>query len=281
MNEVLHILWEALLDALIDTAKLLPFLYLSYLLIEFLEHHGSEKAEKWIAGAGKAGPGIGALLGLVPQCGFSGAAASLYCAGTISLGTLLAVFLSTSDEMLPLLLSGGAEGLSILKLLGCKCLFAALCGFAIDLLYRRKQSVDHIHELCEKEHCACEGHSLFLAALIHTAKIAGLILLVSFGLNIVFSYWEIGGIFTGIPVVGEALAGLLGLIPNCAVSVLLTQLYLTGAIPATVLLSGLFVNAGVGLLVLLRQNTLKRSLPVVALLYVLGLAGGLLCGLVF
>ena len=275
-------LWDAILDAFIDTAKLLPFLYISYLLIEFLEHRGKEKTRKWIAGAGKAGPAIGGLLGLVPQCGFSGAAAGLYCAGTITLGTLLSVFLSTSDEMLPILLTGGVKPLLLTKLLLCKAVFGALCGFLIDLVYRKRDDHDHIHEMCEKEHCACEGHSIFLAALIHAAKIAAVILGVSVVLNLLFSYWSITEIFVGLPVVGELLAALLGLIPNCAVSVVLSKLYLAGSIPASVMLSGLFVNAGVGLLVLFRmQGSVRKSLTVTALLYAVGVAGGLLCGLLF
>ena len=281
---------DALLDALLDTLKLLPLLYLSYLLIETLEHHAGGKAAALVTKTGRAGPGVGALLGLVPQCGFSGAMASLYCAGTVTLGSFLAVLLSTSDEMLPVLLTGGADWQIILKLLLSKFVFALFVGFLVDLIRRqnvhRKNagSEEHIHELCEKEHCACEGHSVFFAALIHTLKIALTIFAVSLLLGfllLLVGEERLQGIFVGIPVVGELLAALLGLIPNCSVSVALTRLYMAGAIGGSAALAGLFANGGMGLLILFRvggRANLKKAVAVTALLYLFSAAGGLMLG---
>lgn len=283
--EYLHLAADALLDTLLDTAKLLPLLYLSYLLIETLEHHAGGKAALFVTKAGKAGPLLGALLGLVPQCGFSGAMASLYCAGTVSLGSFLAVLLSTSDEMLPVLLAGGAPWGTVGKLLLCKFGFALTVGFALELLFRGRREEhreEHIHELCEKEHCACEGHSVFYAALVHTVKIAltvfALTFLMTFLLEL-FGEEALRDVLSVAPVLSAFLAGLVGLIPSCSVSVILTGLYLSGALGGTALLAGLFANGGVGLLVLFRMSgSGKKNAAVTALLYGCSVAGGLLLG---
>ena len=285
--EIFSLFTDALLDALLDTLKLLPLLYLSYLLIETLEHHAGGKAAALVTKTGRAGPGVGALLGLVPQCGFSGAMASLYCAGTVTLGSFLAVLLSTSDEMLPILLTAGASWQIIAKMLLTKLVFALFVGFMVDLLRRQNAAEDreaHIHELCEKEHCACEGHSVFFAALIHTLKIALTIFLVSLVLGFLLLWVgeeRLQGLFVGIPIVGELLAALLGLIPSCSVSVVLTKLYMAGTIGGSAALAGLFANGGVGLLLLFRmrgRTGVKKAFAVTALLYLFSAAGGLMLG---
>lgn len=280
---------EVVLDTLIDFAKLLPFLFLTYLFMEFLEHKAGEKMENAITKAGRFGPVLGGLLGLVPQCGFSAAAAGLFAGRVITVGTLLSVFLATSDEMLPVMLASRAPALLIVKILAGKFLVAVIAGFAVDLLYRvikKDRTVKHgdFHEMCECEHCHCEK-GIFRSALHHTLHISLFLLLVMLALNAgVFFIGEerLSGVFSGIPVVGQLLAALVGLIPNCAASVLITQLYLDGVISVGCLFSGLLVGAGVGVILLLRANKKhwKENLCIVVLLYAVGVAVGVLLDLI-
>lgn len=285
---VWHAFLHALLHAVEHTWPILPFLYLTYLGMEFLERRAGEKTEQAIQRAGRAGPVVGALLGVLPQCGFSAAGATFYAGRILSTGTLLAIFLSTSDEMLPLLLSSGASLGKILTILGVKVVFAMLAGLAVDavarLLHKEHEHEHHIGEMCESGHCHCDDRSLWLAALIHTLQITLSVFLVSVALNIVM---ELGGeevltrLLTATPVLGCLLAALVGLIPNCASSVAITQLYLSGVLSAGAMLSGLLVGAGVGILVLLRVNRpIKDSLRVIGLLFAIGLSLGVLFDLV-
>lgn len=269
---------DALLDALMDTGKLVPILFLTYLLMEYLEHHAGGGISRALERARGAGPALGALLGLVPQCGFSGAAASLYAAGTLTMGTLLAVFLATSDEMLPILISARVPLRTVGVILGLKLLSGAAVGFAVDgvLRLRRPQRRSDIHAFCEREHCACEG-GIFRSALRHTVKIVALIFAVTFLLNAVFLYLpqERVASLWGVPVLGQALAAVLGLFPNCAASVMITNLYVQGLMGPGPMLAGLLVNAGVGLLVLFRVNRNRReNWTVAGILFLSGVALG-------
>ncbi len=277
---------DGALDALLDTVKLIPFLYLSYLLMEVLERHAGERTEAAVARSGRAGPLLGALLGVLPQCGFSAAGAGLYAGRVVSLGTLLAVFLSTSDEMLPVLIAGGASPMRILKILGVKVVVAALAGFATDglcrLLSRRKPGEGahlHIDEMCRTERCHCEGHSVWLAALIHTAQIALTVLAVAFALNMTIALIgqaALENFMQSVPALSCLLSALVGLIPNCAASVAITELYLSGVLSAGAMLSGLLCGAGIGLLVLFRVNRpVRDSLRVLVILFGVSLAIGL------
>ncbi|HCA34334.1 MAG TPA: hypothetical protein DEP00_04510 [Lachnospiraceae bacterium] len=271
---------EAFLDSLTDGLKMLPVLYLAYLLMELLEHHAGSKVDRILSGVGKAGPLIGAALGAIPQCGFSGAAAGLYSGGIITMGTLISVFISTSDEMLPVLLSGGAGTLVIAKLVLGKVACGILFGYLVDLIFRGHTHA-HIEDLCRQDHCECEHENIFLSALKHTGKTMLVIFIVSLALNLVF---DLGGahllqrLMLNVPVVSELITALLGLIPSCAVSVALSQLYLTkGIISTGALVSGLASNAGVGLLVLFRQNHNKKdNLRIIAVLYITGVLSGIL-----
>ena len=170
---------HALLHAVTDTLPLLPFLYLTYLLMELLEHKAGEQVDALIRRSGKIGPLAGGLLGILPQCGFSAAAASLYAGRVVSLGTMLAVFLSTSDEMLPILLSKQLPLPSVLALIGTKAAVAVVIGFAVDLLFRPKKE-EHVEELCRAEGCHCEGKSVFLSALYHTLQVSLFIFIATF-----------------------------------------------------------------------------------------------------
>ena len=275
---------DVIIDTLIDTVRLLPFLFLTYLLMEYLEHRAADKMQEVIEKGGRLGPLFGGILGIVPQCGFSAAAANLYAGRVITLGTLIAIYLSTSDEMLPILLSEadtvGAG--TILKILALKAMTGIAAGFIVDLLIHRKQDAhEHIHDLCEHEHCHCgEGGSIWKSAVLHTLQIGFFILMITFILNtILFFFGEeaLGKLFLNRPVAGELLAALVGLIPNCAASVVLTRLYLDGAMSFAACMSGLLTGAGVGSLILFRVNRNKReSIRILLLLYGIGVAAGLL-----
>jgi hypothetical protein len=219
----------------------------------------------------------------LPQCGFSAAGATFYAGRIISTGTILAIFLSTSDEMLPLLISSGTPAGKILTILGVKVVIGMMAGLAVDavarLLHKDHDHEHHIGEMCESGHCHCDDRSLWLAALIHTLQITVSVFLVSIALNFAM---ELGGeevlksLLTATPVLGCLLAAIVGLVPNCASSVAITQLYLSGVLSAGAMLSGLLVGAGVGVLVLLRVNRpLKDSLRVIGLLFAIGLVAGL------
>lgn len=279
---------DVIVDTLIDAAKLLPFLYLAYLLMEFLEHRSGGAAERCLRDSGKFGPFAGALLGILPQCGFSAAASGLYAGRVVTTGTLIAVYLSTSDEMLPILISEGAEPLVILRLLGLKLAIGIAAGFAVDgvtALIRRKHPVTdgaQIEDICEREHCNCGNH-FALSALKHTLRVAVFILIVTFALNTaVYLVGEdtLAKAFSENPALALLGATFVGLIPNCASSVILTELYLSGVLSLGAAVGGLLVNAGIGVAILFRNNRpVRDSFRVLAILYGIGLFAGFLIDL--
>lgn len=281
---MLSIVWDALLDALLDGAKLIPFLFLTYLAMEWLEHKAGNKVNAFVRKSGKFGPLAGGVLGVVPQCGFSAAASNFYAGRVITLGTLLAIYLSTSDEMLPILISEKAPIGLIIKILLLKMVIGVTVGFLVDLAWRKKlPEQGHIHELCEHEHCSCEK-GILKSALIHTIKIALFLIVIAFALNLVL---EVGGeellesFLSGRAILGPILAGLVGLIPNCGSSVVITELYLEGALGFGAMLAGLLVNAGVGLLVLFKVNhDRKENLTILGMLYVIGVIAGIIASLI-
>lgn len=274
---------QVIQETLIDTLKLIPFLFLAYLAMEYLEHRTGEKAQKLIRGAGRSGPILGGLLGIVPQCGFSTAASNLYAGRVISLGTLIAVYLSTSDEMLPILISERAPAELILRILLAKAGIGMAAGLAVDLVMRRRGAKEHhIHDICEQEHCHCEK-GVFRSALSHTGQIALFILLVTFVLNLLLHFVgqdALANLILNRPLLGPVLAGVVGLIPNCAGSVAITQLYLEDAMGLGAAMAGLLTGSGVGLLVLFRVNhDKKENLKILGLLYVIGVLAGIVIGL--
>lgn len=288
---MIHILEHTLSHTIEDSVKLLPFLFLTYLFMELLEHTTGGKVQNKIKNAGKVGPLWGGLLGIMPQCGFSAAASSLYAGRVITVGTLLAVFLSTSDEMLPIFISEAVAPATIFKILGAKVCIAIISGFLAELVYvnvfKKKEKDMDIHVVCEEEHCSCED-GVLKSALKHTLKIFVYILLITFILTLVIEMIgedHLAVVFQNIPVVGEMIAALVGLIPNCASSVVITELYLSGIIGAGAMMSGLLVNAGVGLLVLFRLNRdWKQNVGIMAALYGFGVFWGViieLLGIVF
>ena len=281
---------DALKDAVIDTLKIAPFLFLTYLCMEYLEAHTEDRIRSLVKRAGWMGPFWGSLLGAVPQCGFSAAASNLYAGRTITLGTLIAIFLSTSDEMLPIMLSESAPVARILKILLIKVIIGMICGFIIDGFCHVKNSRKTgqpedgesflIERLCEKEHCHCENGSIALSALKHTGNILLFVLAASFLLNLSFLFLgesALSSLVAKKPVSGILISALVGLIPNCGASVLLTQMYLHGVLPASHLIAGLLDGAGVGLLILFRVNPeQKQNLVIAGLLYLLAVLFGLL-----
>ena len=283
---------EAALDGLKDGLWSIPVLFLAYLLMELLER--SQKLNEGILHgySRKAGPALGGILGAIPQCGISGAAATLFATGSISVGTMLAVFFATSDEMLPIMLSSLAEsdtvslGSIALIVLGKAALGIVLGYLADALLLRRLRTGKDIHSFCEREHCSCdeEEGNVFLSALKHTIKIALLLIVVNIVLNLAFAQIgveRLSGSILNTPVLGELLLGLFGLIPNCSVSVVLTRSYLSGVIGLGGMFAGLLSNAGIGLLVLLRTNkNPKENALIVATLYGLSVVSGIAITLV-
>ncbi len=326
---------DALLDACLDTLKVFPFLLVTYLFMEWLEHGAGKKFERAIAKGGRVGPLIGALLGVIPQCGFSGAAATLYAGRVVTLGTLIAVFASTSDEMIPIMLSEAAPPALIGGILLVKVITGIVCGLALDFVLTKtgrlhtglsslKRHQGHgdndIHELCEEEGCECldedseayqpgrtdpadgslqpgrtdpaaEGalsahnhghshghhHGIFVPALKHSVNVTIFIFVVTLGINLLAEAGLEGALasVTQAPFLSPIVMALFGFIPNCAVSVGMTQLYLEGVMSGGALVSGLTVNAGIGLIVLFRTNRdFNENLRIMAVM----LAAGVLAG---
>ena len=276
---------DVILDTLVDGVKLIPFLFLTYLAMEYIEHKTTAKTKNTIKKSGKLGPLVGGILGAFPQCGFSTAGSNLYAGRVITLGTLISIYLSTSDEMLSVFLSEKVPMITILSMIAVKAVIGMVAGFIIDFVIRiRKSSQEQdftskIGHMCDHDHCHCDK-SIVKSALNHTLTIFAFILVISFLLNTaVFFVGEdsIAGIILDRPVLGSILSGIVGLIPNCAASVVITQLYVEGVISIGATMSGLLVGAGAGLIVLFKENRdIKENIKIVALLYAIGVACGII-----
>ena len=284
-----EIIIDSLLDTIKDTVTLIPFLFITYLAMEWLERKTEDQSVALLSRIGKSGPIIGSAVGIIPQCGFSAAAASLYSGGVISVGTLLAVFLSTSDEMVPIFISSSVSTGTIGKLLLTKFIIALITGVAADMTVRlinyTFRTQKHIHDLCEQDECGCEDEDggIVHSAFIHTMKITVFIFLISLVISLLVGFIgknALAGFMTGIPVLGVFLSALIGLIPNCAASVIITQLYLEGLLTPGQMMAGLLVGAGVGVIVLIRTNRhMSENLRVISVLYLTGAAWGILIDL--
>lgn len=354
----MDLLIDILLDAGRDTLSLVPFLLVTYLALETLEHVAGDRVNGAIKRAGAAGPVVGSLLGIVPQCGFSAMAATLYAGRVVTLGTLVAVFLSTSDEMLPLLLAEQVPVQTLAMLLASKALIALVTGFIVDAAIRGLRrnarahaairrtvlgtaanpahvncahddhtggdiidevaeagvSADHIHELCERDHCGCDedederghdyshdhGHadeherhhdhshshegapivSIIRSAISHTVQVSVFIFLVTLVLVAVletFGESAIEQFLRGNETLAVLGSALVGLIPNCSASVVITQLYLEGALQLAPMLAGTLISAGVGYLVLFRTNrSARENVVFLIMMYVIGTGWGLI-----
>ncbi len=281
---------EVLLDTGIDALKLLPFLFITYLIMEYIEHKTGDKTKDIIKKSGKWGPIFGAILGIFPQCGFSAAAANLYAGRIITLGTLIAIFLSTSDEMLPILISEAAPIDIILKILATKLVIGIIAGVVIDFVgqaFKKKkekqaneETTEEIGHMCEHEHCNCEKEGIFKSSIKHTLNIFIFIIIISLVMNVAIYFIgeeNISNLILNMPVVGPLIAGIVGLIPNCASSVILTQLYLQNVISVGSMIGGLLVGSGIGILILFRVNeNFKENVKIVTMLYLIGVVSGII-----
>ena len=285
---------EVIEDTLIDALKLVPFLFLTYLLMEYLEHKTGDKTKEVIKKSGKLGPLFGAILGIVPQCGFSAAAASLYSGRVITMETLIAVFLSTSDEMLPILISEAAPISLIVQVLLIKLVIGAIAGFIIDavrgLIIKRKkvsnkeeEAEEAIGHMCEHDHCDCE-HGIIKSSIKHTLNILIFIIIITFILNTIVHFIgeeNISNAIASVPFVGILVSALFGFIPNCAGSVIITELYLSNLISLGSMMAGLLVGSGIGILVLFKSNKhMKQNFTIAGLLYLIGIISGLIIDLI-
>ena len=269
---------DIIIDTLIDALKILPFLFITFLLLELLEHKLNNKTKNVISKSGKVGPIIGSLLGVIPQCGFSVVATNLYITRVISLGTLFSIYLSTSDEMLPIMLSQNVNFKTILIVILIKVITGMLFGFVIDLVIRKNNKNKYDYHICEEEHCHCD-HGIVKSSLKHTFNIIIFIIGVSFILNVVFLYCGndlISKIFMKDTLFGPFFGSLVGLIPNCGASVILTEMFLKGAINLGTCMAGLLTGSGVALLVLFKSNkNIKENLCICLTLYLIGVLVGI------
>lgn len=276
---------DVIIDAFIDTAKILPFLFSVYLLIEYIEHRSADKLGAALQKMGTLGSVGGSILGAVPQCGFSVVASNLYTGRLITMGTLIAVYLSTSDEAIPLMISNPSIADKLWLLIIIKVAVGITAGLLTDLVLRlmgRHQMEEPFKDLCED--CDCEHHGIFHSALHHTVHIIVFILIVNLILGFVME-------FAGVETVKKLLmtnsvfqpliAGLVGFIPNCAASVVLTQLYIGGVLSFGSLIAGLCTGAGLGLLVLFKTNRhIKENLAVMSVMYIAAISAGFITDLI-
>lgn len=282
-------IWDVLLDALTDSAKMLPFLFLAFLLMEFIEHRAGDRLVSFLRknGGGRVGSAaLGAVIGCVPQCGFSVAASNLYAGRVISAGTLIAVFLSTSDESVPVLLAHPDRAAVIWKLLAVKIIIAAAAGIIADVIvkiFKLERDGDSIEDMCEETGCGCGSHGIWYSSLKHTVNIFIFILIVNLVLGFVMAFVGEEAVehFLGsMGIFQPIVTGLAGMIPNCAASVLVTELYADGVISFGSAIAGLCTGAGVGLAVLFKVNkNLRENLVITGTVYTVGVLSGIILNL--
>lgn len=270
---------DIILDTLSDGIKLIPFLFVAFLIIELIEHKFNKKTKNIIKKSGKYGPIIGSLFGLIPQCGFSVIATNFYITRVISIGTLFAVYLSTSDEMLPIMLSEGSSFKTILCILLIKFICGIVFGLIIDKIIRRKNiKLEYDYHLCDEDHCDC-SHSVMKSSIKHTINTLFFVLIISFIVNILFEYFGtevISKMFMKDNLFGPFVGSLIGLIPNCGASIALTELFLKGAINMGTCIAGLLTGSGVAIIVLFKSNkNLKENIFIVTVLYLIGVLIGI------
>ena len=266
---------DIILDTLIDVLKIIPFLFVAFLIMEYFEHSLSKKKD--ILKNKKVGPIVGSLLGVIPQCGFSVMATNLFSSRVITIGTLIAIYLSTSDEMLPILITNKVSFKLILIILLIKIIIGIIFGYIIDFFWKKKETKDF--SICDDDHCHCEK-GIFKSSLIHTLKISSYILITTFLLNTLIYYLgedTISKILLKNNFFGPFLASLVGLIPNCSASIILTELYLSKVITTGMLIGGLLTGSGIGLLVLFKVNKDKKeNFFILISIYLIGVLVGII-----
>ena len=277
---------DCLIDGLLDTLKLLPYLFITFMLIELIEHKLNKKSNKLLKENKKYGVVLGSILGALPQCGFSTMASNLFSSRVITIGTLIAIFLSTSDEMLPIMISEQVNILLLLKIIGFKILVGIIIGFIVDVIYKRKieDLKENIHKLCEEGHCHCNEKGIFISSIKHTLEIAFFILIANILINIIiFKIGEenISNLLLNKNILTYFISSLVGLIPNCASSVIITKLYLSKLISIGQLLSGLLTGSGLGILLLFKTNkNIKENLSVLGIIYFVGVLIGIIVDII-
>ena len=281
MHELIHSIEHSFLDSI----KLLPFLFIAFLIIELIEHKLSNKSKKVISKSGKYGPILGSLLGLIPQCGFSVIATNLYITRIVSLGTLISIYLSTSDEMIPILLSENAPLSQILLILGIKFIIGLIAGFAIDFFYRNSKKEKDTYEICEHEHCGCNHkENLLKSSAIHTIKTLVFLFIATIMVNVILEYGGeklLSKLFMKDSLLAPLITSLIGFIPNCASSIIITELYLSGALSLGATISGLLTGSGVAILVLFKGNkNIKENLKIIGLTYTIAVISGIIIQLI-
>ena len=273
---------DCILDGVIDTLKLLPYLLITFIILELLEHKLSKKNRKVLSKNRQYGPILGGLLGALPQCGFSSMASNLFSSHVITIGTLIAVFLSTSDEMLPIMLSEHVDFLLILKIVMAKVFLGVIIGFIIDIIFMKKNKKDELHitEICEEEHCSCEKNGIIISSIKHTLHIGIFILIANLCINlIIFGIGEDNlSIFLKQKNILTLFSSIfVGLIPNCASSVVMTELYLSNFITIGNLMAGLLTGSGIGILLLFKTNkNLKENFLILSIIYIVGVSIGVI-----
>ena len=277
---------DCLLDCLLDTLKLLPYLLITFIILELVEHKIGNKNQKLLSKNKKYGPLLGSLLGAFPQCGFSAMASNLFSNRVITVGTLIAVFLSTSDEMLPIMLSEKVDILLLLKIVGFKVLIGITIGYIIDLIYKSKQEKveENIHHMCEEEHCSCKNDGIIISSIKHTLKIGIFVLIANLVINLLI--YKIGEdnlskILLSKNILTYFACSLIGLIPNCASSVIMTELYLSKLLTIGNLLSGLLTGSGLGILLLFKTNkNIKENILILSIIYLVGVLVGIVVDII-
>ena len=284
---MIDMIWDCFLDALIDSLKILPFLLLTYVVMEYLEHHMKETSKDAIRKSGRLGPLFGAACGIIPQCGFSAAASNLYAGRVITIGTLIAVYLSTSDEMLIIMLASPKKasmayiGFIIIII---KVIIGIVAGFLTDFILklRKVKQTEQIRDFCEIENCHCE-HGIFRSAVHHTVKILLFILLVTLILNTAIHFLgeeTLSKLLLKDSFFAPFLSALVGLIPNCASSVVITEMYINGAVSLGSCIAGLLAGSGMGLLILFKVNRpFKNNIIITLIVYGIGVFCGVLIDL--
>lgn len=262
-----------IIHSVIDTLKLIPFLFLSFIFMELIEHKFNNK--KKLKKINKFGPLAGATLGLIPQCGFSIVASTFYTARVITLGTLFSIYLSTSDEMLPLLIANKMDIQIIIKLLFTKFILGLFFGILLDIIYKRKLN-NNIDEVCEKTSCHCEK-GIIKSSIIHTLKISSFILIINILLSFIIDKEFLTTVISNDKIISPILSSIVGLIPNCASSIVITELYIKEIIPFGSCVAGLLSSSGLGLLVLFKENkNLKENIIILLTL----LLFSTICGII-
>lgn len=275
---------DCIIDGLLDTAKIIPYLLLTFFVLEFIEHKMSHKNQDLLLKHQKLGPVVGGVLGALPQCGFSSMAANLFSGRVITMGTLIAVFLSTSDEMLPIMLSEQVDFYLLFRIVGFKVLVGIIVGIFLDLFYQPKKNTEVIHEMCDEEHCSCDHDGLFLSSIKHTFKIGFFILIANVVINLIIFFIgeeSLSNLLLTKTIFPYFIACLVGLIPNCASSIIMTELYLSNFITVGTLIGGLLTGSGLGILLLFRTNkNWKENLSILSIIYFTGVLVGFFVDLI-